>query len=90
MTSGANRTDLALTVLGLGILQKDSGKINQASSSIVDVFKLVTKVMVLPRWFFIQHNNIPYTGSYGNVLVKGLDKFWPLQQIHLFKWMQLL
>ena len=43
VTSGANRTDLALTVLGLGILQKDSGKINQASSSIVDVFKLVTK-----------------------------------------------
>ncbi len=34
VTSGANRTDLALTVLGLGILQRDAGKITQASASI--------------------------------------------------------
>lgn len=75
VTSGANRTDLALTVLGLGILQKDSGKINQASSSIVDVFKLVTKGDGFYQdGSFIQHNNIPYTGSYGNVLVKGVGQ----------------
>lgn len=74
-TSGANRTDLALTVLGLGILQENANKIDQASSSIVDVFKLVTKGDGFYKdGSFIQHNNIPYTGSYGNVLMKGVGQ----------------
>ncbi|MCA5014476.1 MULTISPECIES: polysaccharide lyase 8 family protein [unclassified Enterococcus] len=75
VTSGANRTDLALTVLGLGILQKNEGKITQASSSIIDVFKLVTKGDGFYKdGSFIQHSNIPYTGSYGNVLIKGVGQ----------------
>jgi hyaluronate lyase len=75
VTSGANRTDLALTVLGLGILQKNEGKITQASSSITEVFELVTKGDGFYQdGSFIQHNNIPYTGSYGNVLMKGVGQ----------------
>lgn len=75
VTSGANRTDLAQTVLALGILQENEGKISQASSSIVDVFKLVTKGDGFYQdGSFIQHNNIPYTGSYGNVLMKGVGQ----------------
>lgn len=75
VTSGANRTDLAQTVLALGILQGNDGKISQASSSIVDVFKLVTKGDGFYQdGSFIQHNNIPYTGSYGNVLMKGVGQ----------------
>lgn len=41
-TTGANRTDLSLTVLGVGILQKDATKIHQAVNGIKDVFQLVT------------------------------------------------
>lgn len=75
VTSGANRTDLAQTVLALGILQENEGKISQASSSIVEVFKLVNKGDGFYQdGSFIQHNNIPYTGSYGNVLMKGVGQ----------------
>ncbi len=74
-TTGANRTDLALSVLGLGILQKDESKIELASNSIKEVFQTVTKGDgFYPDGSFIQHNNIPYTGSYGNVLVKGVGQ----------------
>lgn len=72
-TTGANRTDLALSVLGLGILQKNESKIELASNSIKEVFQTVTKGDgFYPDGSFIQHNNIPYTGSYGNVLIKGV------------------
>ena len=74
-TTGANRTDLALSVLGLGILQEDESKIELASNSIKEVFQTVTKGDgFYPDGSFIQHNNIPYTGSYGNVLVKGVGQ----------------
>lgn len=63
------------TVLGLGILQKDAAKIRQATESIVDVFELVTKGDGFYKdGSFIQHNTIPYTGSYGNVLMKGVGQ----------------
>lgn len=81
VTSGANRTDLAQTVLGLGILQQDAAKIRQASESIVDVFELVTKGDgFYADGSFIQHNTIPYTGSYGNVLVKGVGQILSITQ----------
>jgi hyaluronate lyase len=81
VTSGANRTDLALTVLGLGILQRDAGKITQASASIEEVFQLVTKGDGFYKdGSFIQHNTIPYTGSYGNVLIKGVGQILAITQ----------
>lgn len=80
-TTGANRTDLAQTVLGLGILQQDERKIKQASDSIIDVFKLVTKGDGFYQdGSFIQHNTIPYTGSYGNVLISGVGKILAITQ----------
>lgn len=81
VTSGANRTDLAQTVLGLGILQKDAAKIRQASDSIIDVFELVTKGDgFYEDGSFVQHNTIPYTGSYGNVLIKGVGQILSITQ----------
>lgn len=81
VTSGANRTDLALTVLGLGILQKNAGKITQAATSIEEVFRLVTKGDGFYKdGSFIQHNTIPYTGSYGNVLIKGVGQILAITQ----------
>lgn len=74
-TTGANRTDLAQTVLGIGILQKDVWKVQEAVTSIKEVFKLVDSGDgFYPDGSFIQHETIPYTGSYGNVLVKGVGQ----------------
>lgn len=85
-TTGANRTDLALSVLGLGILQEDESKIELASNSIKEVFQTVTKGDgFYPDGSFIQHNNIPYTGSYGNVLVKGVGQILATTKGSLFE-----
>ncbi len=74
-TTGANRTDLALTIMGLGILQKNGDKLSVSGESIKEVFALVTKGDGFYKdGSFIQHGDIPYTGSYGNVLVKGTSK----------------
>lgn len=74
-TTGANRTDLAQTVLGLGLLQNDPAKVTQAVESITDVFKLVNHGDGFYQdGSFVQHETIPYTGSYGNVLVKGVGQ----------------
>lgn len=78
-TTGANRTDLSLTVLGVGILQKDATKIHQAVNGIKDVFQLVTSGDgFYADGSFIQHNDIPYTGSYGNVLIKGVGQIFTI------------
>lgn len=75
--SGANRTDQALSCLGIGILANDSGKITQAVASIKEVFKIVsTGDGFYEDGSFIQHSDIPYNGSYGNVLVKGVGKIF--------------
>lgn len=85
VTTGANRTDLAQIVLGLGILQADGKKIQQASDSIVEVFSLVEKGDGFYQdGSFIQHGNIPYTGSYGNVLISGVGKILAITSDSLY------
>lgn len=75
--SGANRTDQALSCLGIGILANDSGKITQAVTSIKEVFEIVSSGDgFYEDGSFIQHYDIPYNGSYGNVLVKGVGKIF--------------
>lgn len=68
-----------MTVLGVGILQKDATKIHQAVNGIKDVFQLVTSGDgFYADGSFIQHNDIPYTGSYGNVLIKGVGQIFTI------------
>ncbi|MHC5228589.1 polysaccharide lyase family 8 super-sandwich domain-containing protein [Enterococcus sp. LJL99] len=77
--SGANRTDQALSCLGIGILANDSGKITQAVASIKEVFEIVSSGDgFYEDGSFIQHYDIPYNGSYGNVLVKGVGKIFSI------------
>ena len=77
--SGANRTDQALSCLGIGILANDSGKISQAVASIKEVFEIVsTGDGFYEDGSFIQHYDIPYNGAYGNVLVKGVGKIFSI------------
>lgn len=77
--SGANRTDQALSVLGLALLTEDSSKVYEAVGSIGEVFETVTKGDgFYADGSFIQHNDIPYSGSYGNVLIKGVGKLFSI------------
>lgn len=79
VTTGANRTDLAFSVLGINTLAENPVGIQSTVSSVNDVFKVVTKGDgFYPDGSFIQHNDIPYTGSYGNVLIKGVGKIFSL------------
>ena len=62
-------------------LAKNAGKITQAATSIEEVFRLVTKGDGFYKdGSFIQHNTIPYTGSYGNVLIKGVGQILAITQ----------
>lgn len=77
--TGANRTDQALSCLGIGILAKNPAKIKEAVTSIQNVFKIVTSGDgFYADGSFIQHTDIPYTGSYGNDLVKGVGKIFTI------------
>ncbi|MCR2535880.1 sugar lyase, partial [Salmonella enterica] len=65
--------------LGVGILQKDATKLHQAVNGIKDVFQLVASGDgFYADGSFIQHNDIPYTGSYGNVLIKGVGQIFTI------------
>lgn len=71
--SGANRTDQAISYLGLGMLSEDTDKVYVAVDSIGEIFKLVTENDGFYQdGSFIQHYDIPYTGAYGNSLIKGV------------------
>lgn len=74
-TTGANRTDLALGYLGIGILLEDTSIMKDVVPSIEDVFKIKTSGDgFYADGSFIQHGDIPYTGSYGNIAIKGVGK----------------
>lgn len=71
--SGANRTDQAISYLGMGLLIEDSDMVYTAVDSIQEIFQLVTEGDGFYQdGSFIQHYDIPYTGAYGNSLVKGV------------------
>ncbi|MET7664521.1 polysaccharide lyase 8 family protein [Streptomyces sp. NPDC005373] len=78
-STGANRIDLCRVLAIRGILEKKADKIALASSAIAPVFPYVTTGDGLyADGSVIQHTNVPYTGSYGAVLLDGLSKLLAL------------
>lgn len=74
-TSGANRTDLALTYLATGMLLKDENIVKNVAPSIKGVIDIKRSGDgFYADGSYIQHGDIPYTGSYGNIAVKGVGK----------------
>ncbi|MDQ0360170.1 polysaccharide lyase family 8 super-sandwich domain-containing protein [Breznakia pachnodae] len=73
--TGANRTDIGISVLGTGILLEDSSRMNLVVEKIPQVFKLVTTGdgMYLDG-SLVQHTIYAYSGSYGNELMKGVGR----------------
>lgn len=85
VTTGANRTDIGISVLGTGILLESEEKMELIGETIPDVFKLVTSGDGLyADGSVIQHGIYAYSGSYGNELMKGVGRI--LETIAGTKW----
>lgn len=73
--TGANRTDIGLSVLGSAIIAKNDERMNLVKNEVPDVMKLVTSGDGLyADGSVIQHTKHAYTGSYGNELLKGVGR----------------
>ncbi|MCG7203566.1 polysaccharide lyase family 8 super-sandwich domain-containing protein [Streptomyces arenae] len=78
-STGANRVDLCQVVAVRGILGGDGERIATAVSALSDVFPYVTSGDGLyADGSFVQHTYIPYTGTYGMVLLRGLAALFQL------------
>ncbi|MFI5617066.1 polysaccharide lyase 8 family protein [Streptomyces sp. NPDC051567] len=72
-STGANRVDLCRVLALRGVVGGDSAKIALAREALTPVFGYVTTGDGLYRdGSFVQHTWVPYTGTYGAVLLGGL------------------
>ncbi|MFD7137508.1 polysaccharide lyase family 8 super-sandwich domain-containing protein [Streptomyces sp. NPDC059894] len=72
-STGANRVDLCQVVAVRGVLGGSDERLATAVSALSDVFPYVTSGDGLyADGSFIQHTYIPYTGTYGMVMLRGL------------------
>ncbi|MFY9548286.1 polysaccharide lyase family 8 super-sandwich domain-containing protein [Miniphocaeibacter sp.] len=73
--TGANLTDISISVLGSGILLEEDERVEMVKESVPKVLNLVTKGDGLYLdGSLIQHTFFPYNGSYGNELLKGVGR----------------
>ncbi|MCA1060839.1 polysaccharide lyase 8 family protein [Rossellomorea aquimaris] len=73
--TGANLTDIGLSVLGSAILTKDTKKMELVKDKLPIVMNVVTNGDgFYADGSFIQHGAVAYTGSYGNELIKGIGR----------------
>ncbi|MGW1818636.1 polysaccharide lyase family 8 super-sandwich domain-containing protein [Streptomyces sp. NPDC002125] len=78
-STGANRVDLCQVVALRGILGRNSERLTTAAAALSDVFPYVTTGDGLyADGSFVQHTSIPYTGTYGMVLLRGLAMLFQL------------
>ena len=96
--TGGNRVDICKVVAIRGAIMRQEEKIALASQAIQQVFEYVTeKDGFYEDGSFIQHGNIPYTGTYGNVLLRGVvelllflkDTPWEMKGPHverIYQW----
>lgn len=73
--TGANRADKAQVLIIRGIVGKSGDKIAEGRDALSEIFTYVTSGDgYYTDGSFIQHNNIPYTGGYGYVLLNDMAK----------------
>lgn len=78
-STGANRVDLCRVLALRGIVGGSSAKVALARDALSPVFPYVTGGDGLyTDGSFIQHTTVPYTGSYGSVLLGGLGMLFAL------------
>lgn len=80
---GGNRIDTAKVAALLGMVTQNEEQLTMARDSLSDTFKMVRphptargerRDGLYEDWSFIQHGDVPYTGTYGNVLLGGLGE----------------
>ncbi|MCK7627306.1 polysaccharide lyase 8 family protein [Streptomyces sp. RS10V-4] len=78
-STGANRVDLCRVVALRGALGRAPGKLALARDALSPVFPYVTRGDGLyADGSFVQHTWVPYTGTYGAVLLDGLARLFAL------------
>ncbi|MFF3346383.1 polysaccharide lyase 8 family protein [Streptomyces sp. NPDC002779] len=78
-STGANRVDLCRVLALRGIVGGSSAKVALARDALSPVFPYVTSGDGLySDGSFVQHTTVPYTGSYGSVLLGGLGMLFAL------------
>ncbi|WP_030851694.1 polysaccharide lyase 8 family protein [Streptomyces griseus] len=78
-STGANRVDLCRVLALRGAVGASAAKIALARDALSPVFPLVSKGDGLyADGSFIQHTTVPYTGSYGSVMLGGLGMLFGL------------
>ncbi|WP_329361225.1 polysaccharide lyase 8 family protein [Streptomyces sp. NBC_00669] len=78
-STGANRVDLCQVVAVRGILGGSGERLTTAVAALSDVFPYVTSGDGLyADGSFVQHTYIPYTGTYGMVLLRDLAALFQL------------
>ncbi|CAM3148120.1 polysaccharide lyase 8 family protein [Streptobacillus ratti] len=76
VSKGGNRMDTALVTYGRGILEGNASEIKRAINSVAVVGEYVEKEDGFYKdHSFIQHENVAYSGTYGQVLLNGLSQF---------------
>lgn len=80
-STGANRVDLCRVLALRGVVGADPAKLALARDALAPVFPYVTSGDGLYRdGSFVQHTWVPYTGTYGAVLLGGLGLLFALLQ----------
>ncbi|WP_329493680.1 polysaccharide lyase family 8 super-sandwich domain-containing protein [Kitasatospora herbaricolor] len=78
-STGANRVDLCRVLALRGVLGRSSAKLATAAGALSPVFPYVRSGDGLyADGSFVQHTWVPYTGSYGEVMLGGLSKLFAL------------
>ncbi|WP_125702186.1 polysaccharide lyase family 8 super-sandwich domain-containing protein [Lacticaseibacillus daqingensis] len=73
--TGANLTDISISVLASGLLLEDDSRVALVQQNLPKAMGLVTKGDgIYADASYIQHTAIPYTGSYGNEMLKGIAR----------------
>lgn len=79
ISTGANRLDLSRAVICRAIAAPDTAKIQHALLGLSATLQIVEQGDGFYQdGSFIQHSTIPYTGSYGDVLIGGLAMLFSL------------
>ncbi|KAF4585778.1 lyase [Ophiocordyceps camponoti-floridani] len=74
-STGANRISQCRSVVFSGVFGKSAARLSRACESLSPVFSLVTSGDgFYADGSFIQHRSIPYTGTYGAVLIDGVAR----------------
>ncbi|OPH60005.1 hypothetical protein BC351_19010 [Paenibacillus ferrarius] len=70
---GANRSDIMLIETRMGLVEKNYDRLIHARDGLTPLFDYVTTGDgFYEDGSFIQHGTVPYTGSYGEVLINGM------------------